>query len=134
MIRPKIIRSIYSVNKTCLLIFHNEHAFERKFHTNLCISVVYILRHQLYLIAIPVYFTSVYAYRLSTVGGQNIRNESCRMPAFCRNAIHFELVYSGFLPSNVQTFHIQKPAVYLTNARVTFLTRYGHSVPCLFTT
>ena len=29
------------------------------------------------------------------------------MHAFCRNAIHFELLYSGFLLSNVETFNIQ---------------------------
>ena len=30
------------------------------------------------------------------------------MHAFCRNGTHFELLYSGFLSSNVQTFYRQK--------------------------
>ena len=44
---------------------------------------------------------------MSTVAGQNYNIVACNMHASCRNAIHFELLYSGFLLSNVQAFYIQ---------------------------
>ena len=53
-------------------------------------------------------YIPVFTYKVNKVGGHNLKTVSCKLRAFCRNAIHFGLLYSGFLLSIVQTFYIQR--------------------------
>ena len=70
---PKLINNLFSVNKTCLLFFHNKHAFGRKLQTNLNIQCGFVCMHR-YLIAvlhvswsIGCIYLSVYTYSVSVV-------------------------------------------------------------------
>ena len=55
-----------------------------------------------------------------------------QLHAFCRNAIRIELLYSGFLLSNVQTFYTKFQPYIFPIQGLHLLARYGHSVPCLY--
>ena len=99
-----MINNIFSVNKTCLLIFHNKHAFEPTHQTNL---------------------------NIQCRSWPKLKHCIIQMHAFCRNAIHFELLYSGFLLSNVQTFYTNIQPYIFRIQGFHYFARYGHSVPCL---
>ena len=75
---PKLINNIFSVNKTCLLFFHNKHAFGRELHTNLNIHCVFFMQAytverylRYYHGQSDVFYLSVFTYSLSIVAGQN---------------------------------------------------------------
>ena len=57
---------------------------------------------------ILVYIHVYYTLNITQLLGRNRKKVTCKMHAFLQNASSFELLYSGFVPSNIQRLYIQK--------------------------